>query len=106
MAERNVGGQWQIIQAGGLVVDVNIIQQQGAADFTGSAATAGLNGTGSGRVSGDFFIFTIDWNPGNSRGEYSGTFNLQGRITGITFDLSNPGVHALWHSARTFPAAG
>jgi hypothetical protein len=103
MAERNVSGQWQAIQSNGFIVNFNISQQQGASNFTGSASTTGLTGTGSGRVEGNRFIFTIDWNPGDSVGEYSGTFNLDGRITGISVDLTHPESHAFWHSSRTFP---
>ena len=60
---------------------------------------------GKGFVVGDRFSFVIDWTSG-SRGEYDGPFTDDGtglgRLSGVTFDLTNPQSQATWFSERFF----
>jgi hypothetical protein len=97
---RDVSGKWNAHQSNGFSVAFNL--KQNGESLEGLASTAGLNGKGLGRVTNDAFLFTVDWTPGDSRGEYSGTFNLEGRITGITVDLHHPSSFAGWFSEKTF----
>jgi hypothetical protein len=52
-------------------------------------------------VRGDRVQIVVDWNQG-SRGKYVGSFDLSGRLSGITFDLANPSSQAPWFSDRLF----
>ncbi|MFJ9115801.1 hypothetical protein [Streptomyces sp. NPDC102394] len=104
MPEFDVHGEWSLHQSNGFKTTFNI--QQNGTSLTGSASAAGMAGTGRGRVQGDSFIFTVDWNPAGDEkgplGEYSGTFNLDGRITGVTVDLNHATSQAFWSSDATF----
>jgi hypothetical protein len=104
---RKVGGQWQAFQSDGQAVNFDITQN--GESITGRASVGdSATGQGNGRVQGDQFIFTIKWDNSESVGEYSGEFNLVGRITGISFDSGRPGPgplsQAFWCSSKTFAA--
>jgi hypothetical protein len=101
---RNVQGTWQAIQANNPVITFTIFQEDDGT-LIGSASTAGLSatdGTCRGMVTDTSFVFTVPWTPGNSIGEYSGTFNLEDRIVGITVDKNHPNSIAVWASLRFF----
>lgn len=105
MAEFNVNGQWTLHQSNmDAAVTFNIDQNGGS--LTGSASAPGMAGTGKGRVQGNGFIYTVDWNPAGEKngplGEYSGTFNLDGRITGVAVDLNDASTSAFWSSDPVF----
>ncbi|MFJ5779844.1 hypothetical protein [Streptomyces sp. NPDC093094] len=107
MSEFNVGGTWTLHQGTGHQVTFEI--QQNGTSLDGEASTPGMRGKGKGSVAGDRFVYTVDWDPtgkGNGPlGEYSGLFNIEGRITGLTVDLNQPGSQAFWASDRTFARA-
>ena len=44
----------------------------------------------------DGFVYTVDWNNNGRGGQYSGTFDGEGRLSGVTFDIDNPGSQATW----------
>jgi hypothetical protein len=98
----DVSGRWQAKQTNGPLVTFDM--QQDGETLHGTAAFDGNSGTGRGRVAGNGFLFTVDWN-GPSVGEYNGTFGLDGRLTGHTFDLSDPASQAGWVSLREFGEA-
>lgn len=103
---RNVRGPWKARQANGFEVDFTIIQERDTGVLSGSASTKGLSSRScTGLVTTDSFVFRVIWNE-RSTGEYSGTFNPEGRITGITVDLKSPGNAAAWSSERTFERTG
>jgi len=59
-------------------------------------------GSVDGIVTGDRVDFTIYWSDATI-GAYSGTINPRGRITGLTFDKTNPSSQANWYSTDTVP---
>jgi hypothetical protein len=97
----NVSGDWSIFQSNGFVVQVHLTQDGGL--IFGSANTGSTSGEvrrGS-SVNGGTFLLVIDWHNG-TMGEYNGNVGLNGRLTGISFDLSHPESQASWFSDRTF----
>ena len=56
----------------------------------------GLEANGSGRIDGNSFVFTVDWHNNGSGGRYEGTFDPEGHLSGVTFDLEHPGSQATW----------
>lgn len=95
----NVSGRWQAQQTNGFLVTFDL--QQDGTGLQGTATAGGNSGTGRGQVDDTRFLFTVDWN-GPSKGEYNGTFGLDGRLSGHTFDLSNPGSQAGWVGLKEF----
>jgi hypothetical protein len=55
----------------------------------------------TGVLRGDDFEFRADW-PNQTKGQYSGRFDPTGRLSGITFDLANPGSQATWFRRDEF----
>lgn len=108
-AERNVQGTWTAHQANGFVLTFNVFQEAfnpttGQAKLTGSASTEGLStGNCRGFLTNERFVFEVPWDQTDSVGEYSGTFNLFGRIVGLSVDLTHPENIAGWSSDKTFP---
>jgi hypothetical protein len=101
---RDVQGTWQAFQSNGFTVTFNVFQDEKGV-LTGSASTAGLSADKcTGRVTDTDFLFTVPWTPGDSIGEYSGTFNLENRILGLTVDQNHAQNIAGWSSKQTFPA--
>jgi len=109
VAEFNVGGQeWEAIQSNGFKVTFNIDQNgtqlSGDADAQlinpPSPAVDGDIEQGS-RVSGNSFLVRVEFSNG-FRGEYSGNFNLDGRLTGHALDLDNVQLPATWISNKRF----
>jgi hypothetical protein len=81
------------------------IFQRDDGTLVGSASTAGLSapdGTCTGMVTDRSFVFTVPWTPGDSIGEYSGTFNLEDRLVGFTVDKNHLSNVAAWASKRLF----
>ena len=103
----NVDGIWSLVQSNGFVVTVDIAQPR---DPNGRLTDGSLHGAAkipglfdlpiaetnlAGMLRGDDFEFEADW-PNETRGQYTGRFDLTGRLSGITFDLANPGSQATW----------
>lgn len=92
---RNVQGTWQAFQSNGFSITFTVFQD--GEKLTGSATTSGLSSEDcKGRVTDTDFVFTVPWTPGNSVGEYSGNFNLEGRLVGLTVDLNHAQNVAGW----------
>jgi hypothetical protein len=115
----NVSGNWQIVQSNGYKVNVFINQPvevsveplpvgelrlpiDGA--LTGTADEITPRGTDvshqqlTGQLDGDSFQIVIDWNNGTV-GQYNGTFDPFGNLSGVTFDQRTPAAQATWHRA-------
>ena len=93
----NVVGTWNIIQAGGATVAMNV-----TSPTDGTARTGSTNGHFSqAQLSAQEFHFVIRWDNGPI-GDYCGTFGIDGRLRGQTFDATNPHNQALWHSDKQF----
>src|SRR5262249_32105138 len=70
--------------------------------LTGRATTSGMWSTEfSGSLRENDFYLVIKWNTG-SVGEYHGTFNHEGRLSGATFDRANPNSQATWFIDHIF----
>jgi hypothetical protein len=52
----------------------------------------------NGQLLGDPFEILIDWHNG-TRGQYSGTFDPVGNLSGVTFDVNNPTAQPTWFRA-------
>ncbi|MGY2119595.1 hypothetical protein ACW9HR_37400 [Nocardia gipuzkoensis] len=102
MSEYKIGGVWTLKQSNGPTVTMDL--EQSGDQFTGIGSYSGGTGKAKGRVNGDKFVVTIDWdNSGPGRGgEYTGTFAPNGRLYGLAIDLDRPSSTATWFSNRTF----
>ena len=102
-ANKDVHGTWLATQANHFIISFTVFQKPDGT-LTGSASTTGLSAVDNctGMVSDTSFVFTVPWSPGDSVGEYSGTFNLEGRIVGLTVDKTHAQNIAAWVSQRTF----
>lgn len=104
MDEINLSGKLTIVQSNGFVVDLDIQQDEqnnlsGVAStrsFSKTGTSEGENGVVTGSVKGNQILFTVNWGCGIIV-EYDGTFNINGRITGIGLDLTHNAL-AMWAS--------
>lgn len=98
MAEINVSGIWTIHQGNGSSTVVTIVQDN--QQLSGSAAFDGQTGAVSGTIAGRDFLITVKFSGGDTN-EYSGTFNIKNRLTGI---IVNTGgfVNTSWISDKVF----
>jgi hypothetical protein len=110
----NVSGKWEIVQSNGYRVAVDISQPTESPNglvtlltdgpLTGTADEITPRGTDvshqqlNGQLLGDSFEILIDWHNG-TRGQYSGTFDSVGNLSGVTFDVNNPTAQATWFRA-------
>jgi hypothetical protein len=103
----NVDGIWELVQSNGFGVQVDIVQSRDAGGALADGALRGaakeLNSAGtelaeanlSGALSGNSFEFTVAW-PNGSEGQYSGSFDAVGHLSGVTFDVAHPTSQATW----------
>ncbi|KAB8188996.1 hypothetical protein FH608_041690 [Nonomuraea phyllanthi] len=98
---KDVRGPWRIIQQGGTVLDVNVFNQD-KGGFIEGTIKHGNNTVNieDARVTQTQITFRAPWSP-NSKGRYTGHFDIQGHIQGITFDELNTGVQATWTTPGT-----
>jgi len=104
MSLRNVSGNWSLHQSNGPTVTFTINPHGlagSSALIDGVAKYSDDSGIAKGSVTDGSFVYTVSWSKG-PKGEYSGNFNNDGRLTGITFDLHNPGNQATWFSNKVF----
>jgi len=110
VAERDISsGAWTAHQSNGFGTRFNLDQTNNG-QLSGDATAFPLGGgdemfgtvdnSGS-LVRGDRVQIVVDWNQG-SRGKYVGSFDLSGRLSGISFDLANPSSQATWFSDKLF----
>jgi len=98
----SAAGSWQLYQSNGVTDTLNVTQDS-AGKLYGSAvagSTVGTIATGS-AVDGTSIAFTIAWSNGTS-GRYIGNLGSDRRLTGYTYDLTNPSSQANWNTSRTF----
>ncbi len=110
MAERDISsGAWTANQSNNWGTRFNL-DQTNSGQLSGDATAFPLGGgdemfgtvdSSDSLVQGNRVQIVVDWNQG-SRGQYNGTFDLGGRLSGNTFDLANPSSQATWFSDRTF----
>jgi hypothetical protein len=100
---RNINGQWTITQSNGFEVVFDIVQAPNG-DLRGSGrVVGGREANGRGKLSGDSFVFTVDWNGNGRGGRYSGQFDPAGHLSGVTFDLDHPTSQATWFAHDFIP---
>jgi hypothetical protein len=102
MAEYDVTGEWVAHQSNGFDVTFRIRPTNG--DFTELDVEASYSGgfaQGKGEVSGDSFWAEVDWEAGPV-GRYEGSFGSDGRLSGTTFDRTNPSSSADWSCDNQF----
>lgn len=96
----NAGGVWTLYQTNA-TVQVNLTQD-GNGHLFGTVSSGSTVGTlESGAVDGNNISFTVRWNHGPV-GRYTGVRGADGRLSGTTYDLTNPSSHANWSTLRTF----
>ncbi|MBA2518521.1 MAG: hypothetical protein H0V24_02540 [Chloroflexia bacterium] len=101
MAEWNVDRNWALHQSNGAVVSLSLVQA-GTNISSGTASHSNVSSQSvTGSVNGDFLFLSIDWN-NSTFGEYHGRFSPDGRLSGITFDVQNPGSQATWAADKRF----
>ncbi|MCF3144012.1 hypothetical protein IQ293_12250 [Streptomyces platensis] len=75
---------------------------QGEGKLTGTARTgSATTGTIDGFVDGSYLSFVIAWSDG-SRGRYIGSRGADGRLGGVSTDLTHPSSQATWYTTWTF----
>jgi hypothetical protein len=114
----DVRGAWQIVQSNGYRVNVDITQPVEVSVepvagqvrlptdgvLTGTAHEITPHGTDvsqqslNGQLNGDSFQIVVDWHNGTI-GQYNGTFDPFGNLSGVTFDTRTPTAQATWHRA-------
>ncbi len=93
---RDINGQWRITQSNGFEVMFDIVQEADGS-LHGSGEIPGKRvANAHGRLQGDSFSYTVDWNNNGRGGLYTGTFDAAGHLSGMTFDLDNPTSQATW----------
>jgi hypothetical protein len=98
---RDINGQWTITQSNGFEVMFDIVQEPDGTLRGSGEIIGGKVANASGQLTGNAFVYTVDWNDNGKGGQYSGTFDAEGRLSGVTFDVDNPGSQATWF-AHTF----
>ncbi|MFJ2592141.1 hypothetical protein [Streptomyces erythrochromogenes] len=96
----HAGGVWYLFQSNATVrVDLT---QDGAGRLFGTVSSGNTVGTlREGSVDGNNIYFVVGWNHGPV-GRYTGVRGPDGRLSGTTFDLTNPSSQATWRTDRTF----
>lgn len=96
---KDVRGTWKLKQSNNPLVTLTINEQDGDGTFAGGTNKAQF-GNHSGpiedaRTTETEITFRVRWSNGPV-GRYTGRFDFQGRLTGFTFDESNPAAQATW----------
>src|SRR5262245_32094383 len=113
MAVPDVSGTWKAIQSNGFWTGFRIEQDGGQLSgsahwltvetdtfWVGDVAEASSM-EASGSVNAEEFVFNVSWDNG-TRGLYTGRFQGDGRLTGLTVDQQHPESQATWISDRQF----
>ncbi|SEC62295.1 hypothetical protein SAMN05428945_3404 [Streptomyces sp. 2224.1] len=97
----NVGGIWTIYQSNSSNATLSVTQDaQGR--LTGIARSGSTTtGTIEGFVDGTYLSFVISWSDG-AKGRYIGSRGSDGRLSGVTTDLTHPTSQATWYTTWSF----
>ncbi|OJF79723.1 hypothetical protein [Nocardia seriolae] len=96
---RDVRGNWDLHQGNGFTLHMEIADEDGEGSFDGRVnvhGKAGFTGLADTRATDDELTFQM----GNGR--YTGRFDFQGRLTGVTFDVAHPQSQATWWADKLF----
>jgi hypothetical protein len=99
---RNVNNppSWIIFQSNGINMNVTL-SQDSVGMLSGVAATSTATSKNlTGQVSDDEFFMRVFWDGSDSVGNYRGTFGLDNRLSGTTFDETHPSSSATWNAGN------
>jgi hypothetical protein len=92
----NIGGHWTIRHQSGATANMEITQN--STKLTGAGTEGQNSGTVTfGRVEDRNVILVIKWS-NDHIGEYNGSIGLNGRISGVNHDQTNPNAQQLWNT--------
>ncbi|MFC9299497.1 hypothetical protein ACFTWH_35935 [Streptomyces sp. NPDC057011] len=96
----NAGGVWYLFQTNATVrVD---LRQDSEGNLYGTVSSGDTVGTlRDGYVEGESIYFTVGWSHGPV-GRYTGVRGPDHRLSGTTFDLTNPSSQSTWRTDRMF----
>jgi hypothetical protein len=116
--EFNLEGEWKAFQSNGWTTTFFLTQSTPSpptdqrTKLSGSAravhpdvglihadTATGTVGRGPG-APGQQFLLEVNWS--NATGVYTGTFGLDNRLSGVTFDKAHPNNVASWTSSKPF----
>jgi hypothetical protein len=107
----DLGKEFTVVQSNGFSVRFRLGRdEQGGPKFIDADAFSsdGTQTDGSivdGQIEDDRFVVTVEWGESGASGRYSGRRDIDGTLSGVTFDLLNPASQATWFVPdRTFPA--
>jgi hypothetical protein len=100
---RDINGQWTITQSNGFEVMFDIVQDANGFLHGSGQVLGKREANAHGQLTGNSFVFQVDWNNNGRGGRYTGTFNAKGHLSGTSVDLDNPSSTATWF-AHTFHA--
>ncbi|MEU5047705.1 hypothetical protein [Streptomyces griseorubiginosus] len=94
---KDVRGTWRLKQSNGPLVTLNINEDpDGTFAGNSTAQFDGITGTiDDARATDSEITFRVPWSNGPV-GRYTGRFDFQGRLTGITFAEGHPDQQATW----------
>lgn len=102
MAIFDLRGDFRLPHSNGATVFLHIDQAFPGSDLSNAEPLKGTAQEGNvvstdvtGATRDNDFFLVITWNNG-SVGEYHGTFNFLGRLSGVCFDRSHPASQATW----------
>ncbi|MGP3979473.1 hypothetical protein [Streptomyces sp. KR80] len=107
---KDVRGTWSFTQSNGPVVKMAIDRQFNNGSIDGNTATYDHPGgpisqdsgpIASSKVTDTQIIFRVNWSSG-THGQYTGTFDVDGNLTGIGHAVNNPASQATWVAHQTF----
>jgi hypothetical protein len=118
MASRDVSGEWFIRQKGlNNPIYLSLVQLRDTltgtarySNFQDTVEWGVIHGTQEnvvsstalhGTVNDSAIVLEIAWTNG-TKGRYSGSFQPDGRLSGITVDVNSPGSQATWVTERAF----
>jgi hypothetical protein len=97
---RDINGQWTITQSNGSELMFDIVQDENGFLHGSGQVIGGMEANAHGQLTGDSFVYQVDWNNNGKGGRYTGTFNEQGHLSGSTEDLDNPSNTATWFAHK------
>jgi hypothetical protein len=101
MAEFDVSGDWEASQSNGFVVKFDLQQTGMLVRGLASHSRGSVRGMAEGAVRENQFVLSVQWDNGTI-GEYKGTFNVIGCLTGVTFDVNRPENQARWLASKIY----
>ncbi|MEU9717667.1 hypothetical protein [Streptomyces sp. NPDC047976] len=96
----NAGGVYEIYQSNA-TVHVDFSQNAEGRLFGSVRSGNTVGNVREGSVDGQQIYFVIAWSHGPV-GRYTGTRGPDGRLSGTTYDLTNPSSQATWRTERRF----